>query len=326
MQALFDAEMPQVDSTALTHELLTQSGEDAVGDITPGVRRVLSLSHTTPAISAALCKEIIYEATIAGFERSLHLAANKVYQVSVNSGQTRFGAQQRLMAIACGIVYGVVAPVVRQVYGVKVNEEWKRHPFRNAALKTSCHDMFVSRYDAHTHAGLDQDEAMSGLSSHRDGNSDFSFVMQLNKPHDFEGGGTRFFNFQSGRGRAVLHIGQGELSTHAACVSHGSEPITPTVSPKNIEAQRLKETSECGFGRSDYRYILAGFLRVEQIDDDMPFVSLHAPEIRRQYERIMASPHLSDSQVDLQLARLFTGEEVAAAVEEDEAVAVEEQS
>ena len=97
------------------------------------------------------------------------------------------------MAYAWAIVHNVIDPLIQQAYGVRVTRgRWSHEPYSTVGLKQACNDIFVSKYDAHAAGGMAA--ALSGISYHRD-DQDFAFIVQLNDPSDFEGGGTVFEHY-----------------------------------------------------------------------------------------------------------------------------------
>lgn len=144
------------------------------------------------ALPGNICEEILRSADQLGsmketrWEQSKHRAANTVWQLSVNTGQTEDTLQVRqpLMAYAWAIVYNVIDPLIQAKYGVRVNPgRWSDDPYSTAGLKDACNDIFISRYDAHVHAhgsgrSAQAPQAFSGIEYHRDG-QDFACVSGL---------------------------------------------------------------------------------------------------------------------------------------------------
>jgi hypothetical protein len=115
-----------------------------------------------------------------------------------------------------------LAPILSRVFGI---------PIRSIRAK----DMFVVRYDA--------DMTRHKLSKHTD-DGDISFTIYLN--HDFEGGGTQFWNRYADKPFSLLQSNSsGHLSTFYAGIEHEGYPTTK--------------------GR---RMILVGFLDVVRYDED----------------------------------------------------------
>jgi hypothetical protein len=185
------------------------------------------------AIAKETCEKILRCSELTGrWRQSPHLSANTVWQISVNAGQTEdtLRVRQPLMAYAWAIVHNVIDPLIQQAYGVRVTRgRWSHEPYSTVGLKQACNDIFVSKYDAHAAGGMAA--ALSGISYHRD-DQDFAFIVQLNDPSDFEGGGTVFEHYVGNDDRELLcQLERGGISLHPGFVSHGAPHPPPPPPP-----------------------------------------------------------------------------------------------
>ena len=92
----------------------------------------------------------------------------------------------------------------------------------------------------------------------------------------------------------------------------------PVLSGAGLEKQREAEREKDGYARTDYRYIMAGFLKVEAVDKaaENHFRPLREPKDQKtkddkivweDYNRILAQPEsVAQDRIDYELAKIFT--------------------
>ena len=137
----------------------------------------MKLHHSTDAVlSPEVCKAFIMEADAEGFKRSPHADVNTCEQVSVSHGQVTRGFEQfserPLMKWAHQLMYRIVGPLLRDLYGFTVHQAWREDPYNVLAYRQCCNDMFVTRYTT----SVDQGDVLSAIPRHRDG-ALFAFVV-----------------------------------------------------------------------------------------------------------------------------------------------------
>lgn len=264
--------------------------------------RKRATQHCTPC---TVCEQMIREATAIGFKRSKHANVNTCKQVSIGQGQlNRVGADQMpLMALGWAVIFGVLDPMLRAKYGVKVKSRWRHDPFNTYEMRQTCNDVFVTQYDGHK-------SGRAGIEEHRDG-QDFACVIPLNNICANAGGGTAYSNFADSDGKtpAVVRLGQGFVSAHSACVLHAGVATKATTTSKTAVMRRKEELALQGFPTTGFRYILAGFVKVKPMGVDGAPRYLPLDEITLASARVIRnSEQASDAEIDVKLARLHAGE------------------
>ena len=229
----------------------------------PEIEAATRVYRLRGVVAPTLCRRIVGLVQTSGLlSRSQHLAANTVEQVSVN-------CIPELMLILHTLHSGVLQPLFRDLYGVNLQDQWLDATNKDQ-FKLVCNDCFVSRYAAQTE--------FAGIALHRDA-EDYGFVIQLNEPREFDGGGTAYPNHVE---IDAAPLGQGDMGAHPGYVLHGGNNVTRGV-----------------------RYILAGFLKVQE--DTIHGHQVHPSRtVDRKAMRIETSGWLL-AKTDIALAKLFLG-------------------